>query len=181
MKNKIKTEGKIVKIRPLKLSDAKDLYENIKDREVSRWTVIPHPYSMKEAVKFIRKSSYRTKKKTGFSLGIVLEETNKVAGGISLHAVDWKNNRAELSYWLGKKYWGRGIATEAILLMLKFGFEKLKLHRIYAEVAEKNIASQKVLEKCGFRREGMEREEIYKFGKWHNTYWYGILKDDFKK
>ena len=177
---KINLEGKIVKIRPLKLSDTKDLYENIKDGEVSRWTVIPNPYSIKEAVRFIRKSLYKIQKKKSFSFGIVLKETNKVIGGVSLHEVDWKNERAELSYWLGKKYWGRGIATEAVLLALKLGFKKLKLHRIYAEVAEKNIASQKVLDKCGFRREGMEREEVFKFGKWHNTYWYGILNRDCK-
>ena len=71
--------------------------------------------------------------------------------------VDHKSRCAEIDYWLGKNYWRRGLATEAMRLVLKFGFKKLKLHRIHAHTFEKNIASRKVLEKCGFKIEGIMR------------------------
>ena len=63
--------------------------------------------------------------------------------------------------------------------MLKFAFNKLKLHRIYAKLFESNIASKKVLEKVGFKLEGIAREHRYRYGKWHNELHYGILKREF--
>lgn len=81
---------------------------------------------------------------------------------------------------MGKSYWGKGLTTEAVKLMLKFAFEKLKLHRIYANLFEKNIASRRVLEKCGFKLEGVARECRYRYGKWHNELKLGILKQEYE-
>lgn len=182
MKNtKLELDEKRIKIRKLKLSDAKDIYENVKDKEIVKWTWnIPHPYSKKESIKFIRRSQYRLKKKKAYTFGIVLKETDKVIGVIDLLKVDWKNKNAELGYWLGKKYWKKNIMTGAVKLILKFGFEELKLHRIYACTFEKNIGSKKVLEKCGFKQEGITIEALFRYNRWHNKLDYGILKSRYK-
>ena len=147
-----------------------------------KWTLnIPWPYKKQDAIKFIRKTHYRIKKKSGYAFGIVLKEINKVVGVIGISHIDWKNKNAELGYWLGKKYWGKGLATEAVKLMLKFAFENLKLHRVYANLFEENIASRRVLEKNGFKLEGIMRESRFRYNKWHNELKFGVLEKDMRK
>jgi len=180
-KTKLEIEGERIKLRKLKLSDASDIYKNLQDREMVKWTLnIPWPYKRKDAIKFIRKTYYRIRKNSGYAFGIVLKEIDKVIGVIDIFNIDWKNKNAELGYWLGKKYWGKGLTTEAVKLMLKFAFEKLKLHRVYAGVFEENIASRRVLEKTGFKLEGIKRECRYRYNKWHNELIFGILKQEYE-
>jgi RimJ/RimL family protein N-acetyltransferase len=174
-------EGERVLIKKLRLGDAGDIYAHIKGREIARWTrALPHPYPKDGAEKFIRKSQRQWRDKKVFNFGIVLKETGKVIGGIGLVRVDWKHQCAELGYWIGRKYWGKGLITEATRLMLKFGFHELKLHRIYAAAFESNIGSCRVLEKCGFQLEGIRREAVVKYKKRHNFIDYGILRSEFK-
>jgi len=141
---------------------------------------IPWPYKRKDAIKFIRKTHYKIRKNSEYAFGIVLKEIDKVIGVIDIFNIDWKDKNAELGYWLGKKYWGKGLMTEAVKLMLKFAFEKLKLHRVYAGVFEENIASRRVLEKTGFKLEGIKRECRYRYNKWHNELIFGILKQEYE-
>ncbi|MFX0163473.1 MAG: GNAT family N-acetyltransferase [Candidatus Hodarchaeota archaeon] len=179
---KLELDGERVKIRKLKISDARDIYENVKDKDIGRWMFrFLHPYPKDEARKFIRRTHYKLKKKKGYDFGIVLKNTNKVIGVVDLFDIDWENKKAEIGYWLGKKYWGRGLMTEAVKLILKFGFEDLKLHRIYARLFEENIGSKNVLEKCGFKLEGIIREATFRNNKWHNGLIYGILKPEYEK
>ena len=177
---RLEFHGKRVSIRPLRFSDAPELYENVKDKEIVTWTVsIPHPYPKDGALKFIRKARYNIEKNKSSAFGIVLKDTDTVIGVVELMVFDWKNRNAEIGYWLGKKYWGEGLMTEAVGLVLKFGFGNLKLHRIYARLFEGNTGSARILEKCGFKLEGRLREERYRYGKWHDTLRYGILESGF--
>lgn len=179
---KTELKGNKILLRKLKTSDAKDIYENVKDKEVVKWTInIPHPYKLKDAVKFIRHSNYKLKKKKGINLGIALKETNKIIGVISLNTIDWKNKKAEIGYWLGKTHWNKGIMTEAVKLVLKLSFNELKLHRIYARIFEENIGSRRVLEKNKFKQEAKLRDSLFKFGKYHNEILFGLLKKEWKQ
>ncbi len=179
---KLEIEGDRINLRKLKVSDAEDIYENVKDEEVVRWTLnIPHPYPPNEAVKFIKRTHYKIRKKTGYAFGIVLKETNRVIGVVDIFNIDWENESAEIGYWLGVRYWNRGLMTEAVRLTLKFAFEELKLHRVSATLLEENVASRRVLEKTGFRLEGKRRESRLKFGKWHNELLYGILRPEYEE
>lgn len=99
---------------------------------------------------------------------------------ISLMKIDYKNKNTEIGYWLGRKYWGKGIMKEAIKLILNFGFKKLKLVRIYARVMHPNISSAKLLEKSGFRYEGRMRKTILRRGKWMDELRYSILSNEFQ-
>lgn len=181
-KDRFEIEGSRIILRKLKLSDANDIYENLQDKEMVKWTLnIPWPYRKKDAIRFIRRAQYRMRRKTGYAFGIVLKETNRVIGIVDLFRIDWKNKNAEIGYWLGKKYWGRGLTTEAVKLALKFAFENLKLHRIYARLFEENIGSRRVLEKSGFKLEGVLRENRYRYGRWHNELNFGILKKEYLK
>ena len=178
----IHLKGKRINLRSFKKSDAESLCENIKPKIIKRYTAnIPHPYNLKHAIIFIKKSKLRERKKEEYSLGIELKETKKIIGGISLMKIDLKNKNAELGYWLGKNYWGRGLTTEAVGLMLDFAFNKMKLNSVYARVFEENKGSSKVLIKSGFKQEGVQRQRFYRFGRWHHMPQYSILKHEYKK
>ncbi|MBT6774081.1 GNAT family N-acetyltransferase [Candidatus Woesearchaeota archaeon] len=173
--------GKTIKIRTPKLSDADNIYNNIKDKEIAKWTLrIPHPYPKDGAKKFIRRCHLKSKNKKGYFFVITNLENNNAIGGISLNEIDLKHKNAVLGYWLGKKHWGQGIMSEAVDLILKFGFKELKLHRISSDAFEPNIASQKVLKKNGFKVEGLLRETHFKHNKWQNQVAMSILKSDYK-
>jgi RimJ/RimL family protein N-acetyltransferase len=174
---KLEFEGEKIRIRKLKLSDAENIYRNIRDKEIVKFTNIPHPYYGKDAEIFIRKSWRGIKNKEYYSFGTALKTDNKIIGGVALRGINWEFKNAEIGYWLGKKFWGKGLGREAIKLIVKFGFEQLKLHRIYGIIFKENIASQKVLEKCGFKLEGELKEEFYRNEKWHNGLIYGLLNN----
>lgn len=169
-------EGPNVLLRGLRLSDVNDLYTTIRGKDVVRWTVtIPWPYKKKHAVSFVRKSRRKIQRKTDYHLGIVLRKTNRAIGVIALQEVNGHSKSAEMGYWLGKKYWNKGYMTEAAKLMLAFGFEELKLHRISLKLFEKNIGSKRVAEKAGFKKEGVLRDARYRHGAWHNELRFGML------
>ena len=95
--------------------------------------------------------------------------------------INAKEKNATLGYWLGQKYWGKGIMTKAARAVVNFGFIKLDLHKIKVEHFEENIGSQKVIEKCGFKKEGVKRHEHYRFKRWHNLPQYSLLSSEWKK
>ncbi len=180
-KLEILLKGETINVRKMRLSDAQNLYDNVKHKEVVKYTqAIPHPYPKDGAQKFIRSSFSNIKKNKAYELAIVLKESDKLIGIVSLLSVDMKNNNAELGYWLGKKHWGKGYVTQAVKLILDFGFNQLKLHRIYAKLFDKNIGSKKVLEKTGFKLEGTFKEHQYRHKKWQDVLRYGLLKKDYK-
>jgi len=178
----MKLIGKQIILRELRKSDAEDLRKNINDRKVIRFmTHVKYPFSKKDALKLIEGKKLTRAAKTEFAFGIALKSTNKIIGGIDLHHIDLKNKNSELGYWLGKKYWNKGIMTEAVKLAVDFGFRKLKLHRVYANLFHKNIASKKILEKIGFTLEGNMREKRWRENQWHNVLNFGILGKEYKK
>lgn len=175
-----KLSGNGFYFRKLKKSDAESIYQHVKDKEICRYTKnIPSPYHKKDAISYIKKSVQGWKKGVGYAFGIVIDE--KVVGVCGLAKVDKKNRSAELGYWLGKKYWGQGITTAASRKVLEFGFKQLKLHRVSIMHLEENIASRKVIEKLGFHPEGLERDRTFRFGRWHNLCWYGMLEEEYRK
>jgi len=157
----MKLSSKRILLRPVRESDAKDIHKNINDFDIYRYTEnIPYPYKLKDALDFIKKCKKELKEKKTYHFGIIFE--GKLVGGIGLHKADLKNKNAEVGYWLGKKYWNKGIVTDSLKLLIDFAFKKLKLHKLKARVFEPNIASKKVLEKNGFKIDGFFKDEVFK-------------------
>ncbi len=101
-------------LRNLNVKDAKDLVDNINDLEVSKYlAVVPHPYLIKDAKWYINKTIKDSKRKNreDYNFGVELKSEKKIIGCIGLHKIDKFNSTAEVGYWLGKKYWRRGIMT----------------------------------------------------------------------
>ena len=133
------------------LADNKSIWDNVRD-------YLPHPYKLSDAEFFIN-----SVKKENPRQNFGIEYEGELCGVIGLIVQnDVYKKSAELGYWIGEYYWGKGIATKAVELITKYGFEKLQIIRIYSSVFENNIASMKVLEKNGFLREGIFKKAVIK-------------------
>lgn len=177
---KLETERFILK--PISEEDAEEVYHNVKDFDIARYMInLPHPYPEDGAIKYIKKAKELMKKGLSYELPIRMKSTGELVGVMAILKVDRKNRNAELGYWIAKKYWNSGFATEAGLRVVEFGFEVLNLERIYAKYYPGNKASAKVMEKIGMKYEGTMRHEIFKNDKFYDMSYYGILKDDWLK
>lgn len=107
--------------------------------------------------------------------------SNALIGVVGLTYVDWVRRKAEASIYLAKEYGGYGAGTLALKLLCEYGFNTVNLNRIYAEIYLYNEGSIRLFEKVGFKLEGELRESNYRFGKYSNSYVYGLLKNEFVK
>lgn len=128
-----------------------------------------------------RINRYRDDYAQGLAIAFFIFErqSGKLAGGITLgnirHGV---SQSAHVGYWIGERYGGRGLMTEAVRLLVRFGFDTLRLHRIEAACIPGNVRSIRVLEKAGFQREGLLRSYLRINGFWQDHYLYARLVDD---
>jgi [ribosomal protein S5]-alanine N-acetyltransferase len=141
-------------LRPYREADIPELVPLIGAREVAATTLrIPHPYTEENARAFLALRQEPGK----IWLATTLRGDGRQIGGIGLR-VDDQHQHAELAYWLGVPYWGNGYATEGAREILRYGFEDLGLHRIFASHFEHNPASGRILVKLGMRYEGCQRD-----------------------
>lgn len=148
--------------------------------EIQEYATLSIPESLLESIEYLKKyiedQNNVLRKEYGFCVSLTNGERIGLVG-LSSSLTKFKN--AELWFKLHPKHWGKGYITEAVLPILKFGFDELLLHRIEAGVATENIASIKVLEKIGMQREGLRRKVLPIRGKWVDNFHYAILEDDF--
>lgn len=115
-------------------------------------------------------------------LGVCLIDNTKLIGTVNIQDIDWINGTGSVPILIGdKSEWGKGYATEAKMLALKFAFDERRLQRICDYVLEDNTASLKLHEKCGYIKEGILRRSVYKDGTYHNQIIMGLLKEEFDK
>lgn len=117
-----------------------------------------------------------------FALAIILKENKELIGNIEMCHMHWFNFQAgEIAYHIHENQWGKGYATEAAKGLIDYCFKTLKMHKLYADTEPSNIASQKVLEKLGFKLEGRIRERRQIKGKWVDELDYGLLRKEWGK
>jgi [ribosomal protein S5]-alanine N-acetyltransferase len=144
-------KGKGFVLRPFRIGDEKNLVENINDIDVYRNTCrIPKKYTLKLATDWIAYSKTSLKKNNELIFAIDIE--SRVVGSIGFQNI--LSHKAEIGYWIGRKYRNKGIISQAIKLATNFGFNKMKLRRISAPVFYFNKKSAHVLKKNGYKLEG---------------------------
>lgn len=116
-----------------------------------------------------------------FQFVIVLQAEQRVIGNGGIRLKTAQSWEADLGYELDSHYWNQGYATEAAQTLLRFGFEELRLHRIWAHCISENTRSAHVMEKIGMRREGWFRENEWMKNRWWDTYQYAILDHEWQK
>jgi len=109
-----------------------------------------------------------------------LEKDDKVIGEVSLKSIKWFNRKAEVSIFIIPEYQRQGMAKSALKLLMKHAFDTFNLHRLEAEVFEYNAVSKSLIEKLGFKLEGVLREARYYNGKYWDILKYSILEDEFR-
>lgn len=164
-------------LREFRLGDAPVVQRLAGDLRIARTTFIPHPYDDGMAEEWIRRQAKDHQEGKLINFAVVAMEEESVVGsvGLVLHPA---HRRAELGYWIGVPYWGRGYCTEAASAVVRWAFEKLDLHRVYAPHFGSNPASGRVLEKIGMRPEGRLREHYLRDGKFQDSVLWGILRSD---
>jgi RimJ/RimL family protein N-acetyltransferase len=120
----------------------------------------------------------RTVPRVSYQLGVEELDSGLLVGMGRLGIESARNLRASLGYGVDPNYWGRGYATEVACLLLRFGFENLGLHRIWATHHPDNSASRRVLDKVGFREEGRRRDDRLLDGMWFDSVVCSILKHE---
>lgn len=162
-------------IRSLEPRDEEALVQNANDEEVvvHLRDHFPHPYTRVDARRWIEHA--RTSfPETQFAIAC----GNELVGGIGLTRQEDVHRRcAELGYWLGRRFWGQGIATRAVCALTEHAFETTDLHRIFACVFDGNPASARVLEKAGYVLEGRLRGSVYKRGRLLDQFVYARLRE----
>jgi ribosomal-protein-alanine N-acetyltransferase len=106
---------------------------------------------------------------------ITMKATGAVVGTMGLWRIDKYHHKGEIGYMSFKRYWGKGIVSEALKVVVDYGFRVMRLHRIEGEIDPENIASGKVLEKLGFEREAYFKEDYYFEGQFLDSVRYGLV------
>ncbi len=165
-------------LRPFTPDDAPAVQTLAGERDIaSNTALIPHPYPEGAAEAWIgsHAGAYEAGREVVFA--ITLRETGELVGAIGLTLVP-EHRHAEMGYWIGKPFWGRGYATEAARRVVRFGFDDLELHRVQAHCFTRNAASRRVLEKAGLRYEGRRRGYVLKWGEFLDVDQFGLLAGD---
>jgi ribosomal-protein-alanine N-acetyltransferase len=163
-------------LRPWRRGDATSLVEHANDPEVARnlRERFPQPYTRADADGWIAQNDG---KEPATNLAITVDGI--ACGGIGLILqTDIERCSAELGYWLGRTYWGRGIASDAARAMTAYAFEAFGFERIFATAFGHNVASQRVLEKAGYTLEGVMRRAAIKDDVVIDKTLYAKLRDE---
>ncbi len=168
-----------LKLRPFRVEDAPMVMELAGDQSVAATTLnIPHPYEPGIAEGWILAHPERFRQGLGVVFAIERQGTGALVGSISL-AFNQPNRRAEMGYWIGRPYWNQGYCTEAAGTVLRYGFSRHNLNRIYARHMGRNPASGRVMQKIGMHYEGRLKQHIQKWGVFDDLLIYGTLRERF--
>jgi RimJ/RimL family protein N-acetyltransferase len=175
-------ESERLVLRPLTVADAPTLARLAGRREIADTTLsIPHPYSEQLAQEWIQKHAERENPPKQIVFAIALKANGQVIGTMGLRDIDYDHCQAELGFWVGIEWWGSGFATEAARIVVRYGFNELKLNRIHAHHMVRNPASGRVLEKVGMKREGLLRQKVRKWGVFEDIVALAIIREDWRK
>lgn len=168
-----------ISLREFQLDDWKDVHEYAAQECVCRYQPWG-PNSEEQTRDFVSKIIEDTtaEPRTRFAFAVTAVDNSKVIGTGEIKITDRINRRGEIAYIINPHYWRNGYGTEVAKLLLQFGFNRLKLHRIYATCDPRNTASSKVLEKVGLKYEGRMRESLFIRDGWRDSLLYGILEDE---
>lgn len=168
-----------LRLRRLTMRDAQDIYRYSRDPDVARHVLWEAHRSIGDSRAYLRYMLRRYRGHEPASWGIEWAETGRIIGTIGFMWIQQENSAAEVGYSLAKEFWNRGIMTEALNAVLRYGFDTLNLNRIEAQHEVTNPASGAVMRKCHMLREGTLRSRLFNKGRYVDVDLYAILRKDF--
>jgi RimJ/RimL family protein N-acetyltransferase len=167
--------GDLVRLRAMEPSDAEALWRWNHDPEVMRWMQDSHPQSLAQVTRWLGEERGRNEY-GDLLLGVEVQADDKLIGLVRLHGTEPELGIAELDIYLGEKnYWGKGYATDTVRTVCRYGFDKMRLHKITLTVVTENEAAWRAYRKVGFVQEGRLREVFRRDGRWYDQYTMGLL------
>jgi ribosomal-protein-alanine N-acetyltransferase len=177
----LKTERLV--LRPLTLADVEVLWPDISDPEIARQMAWEAHTDRSQTLEFLKNEVTRREDGRGVTWAVFKDGSFcgifSVIGLVRTHRA-LTYNKAELAYWISRKYQRQGIMTEAGLRVVQFAFEELKLHKLFVSHFSDNAASENLIKRLGFRYVGEQLEEFQKDGVWHNHKLYELLESEFQ-
>ncbi|UOQ84908.1 GNAT family N-acetyltransferase [Gracilibacillus salinarum] len=170
-----------LRLRKVKRTDIEAIYHYASQDKVSRYVTWNSHESLHETTAFVQFILEQYEKGNIAPWGIEYKATGEFIGTVDFVTWDPAQFTAEIGYVITPEYWGKGIVTEAVRELVRFGFSAMKLERIQARCLEENIASARVMEKSGMTCEGNLRHAIYKNGKHSNLKIYSILREEWNQ
>jgi RimJ/RimL family protein N-acetyltransferase len=171
--------GKLVRLREYRKEDIPLKYSYINDPDVLKYLEpgIPYPVTLNEELKWFESiSAFRD----SYRFAIETMAESHYIGDCGINSIDWKNSIASVAIFIGNgAYRSKGFGTEAMRLLLDFTFNQVNINKIRLGVYSFNERAIKSYEKCGFRVEGILRQEIFREGKYHDVIAMGILRDEY--
>jgi RimJ/RimL family protein N-acetyltransferase len=178
----VRLPGKIVVVREAEEKDLPFVHEYATDAQVVAFMTWGPNSSLDQtrAILVQHIAEARATPRDIFELAVALPGSDELVGRVRLTVESAAHPRGDIGYVIRRAAWGHGYATEAARLVIAFGFEQLGLHRIGATCAPENLASVRVLEKLGMRREGQLRQHVLAHGAWRDSLVYGVLRDEWR-
>lgn len=173
--------GKKIRLRAYRKQDIPQALEYINDPEVKKNLVIgvPFPLKMEDEERFYEHINAAS---DTYSFAIETLNGSKYIGGCGMNQVDWKNRFAVVGIFIGEEqYRSQGYGTDAMKVLLNFIFNEMNLNRVKLSVFSFNERAIKSYVKCGFRQEGVMRQEIFRDGRYHDTIIMGIMRSEWEK
>jgi len=178
----LRSDGNIG-LRQFTLEDAPSLFNAVHESmtQLSAWMVWAHPkYSMEETQSFVSKCGPGWEKGEQYSFAIVDVRDGQFLGSVGLSAINRAHGFANLGYWVRVRKTRHGVGTSATRMAARFSFETLGLNRVELLVPTANVASQRVAEKAGAKREGVLRKRLRLNGVAHDAFVYSFVPEDFR-
>lgn len=166
-------------LRKMVLNDAEAVFAYASNSEVSRYTLWETHRSIEDSRAFLEFATQKYENGGEPDWGIVYRGNGCLVGACGLVNWEAEHARAEVGFVLSREYWGRGLMSEAVRAILRFGFERMNLNRIEARCIAENAASARVMEKAGMFYEGTLRQREYIKGAYRDIKLYAILKKGF--
>lgn len=167
-------------LRRLTLDDADEVFEYASDPEVSRFMIWEHHETRQDSLEVLQLFAAQYERGACGPWGLVLKKEGKLIGTCGFVSVNEAHHRAEIGYALGRRYWRRGLMSEAARRILQLGFEELGLNRVEAMCLVQNVASAGVMRKIGMTYEGTMREFMLRKGEYSDLKLYSILKSEWE-
>lgn len=169
-------------LRELVLPDADAIFRIRGDYEVTKYNTGPAYDSVQQAADLIGGISNAYQERDEIRWGITIKGGDDTVIGMCGYNY-WirRDQRGSIGYDLARAYWGQGVMTEAVHAIVEFGFDHMNLNRVEADADARNIGSVRVLEKVGFQREGLQRDQFYETSAFHDLILFGLLKRDYRR
>ena len=170
-------KGVRVTLRPADDSDPPRFVPWFADMEVTRYLGRRGAVALYQEVDYFKRAG-----ESKNDIQWMIDVENETVGSTGIHGIDWQSAHGTTGIVIGdKRWWGKGVASEAMALRTRYAFRELNLHKLLTEAYVDNAGSRRALEKTGYRTVGIRREHFFTRGRWHDLWIGELLREDWER